>query len=483
MGFAVRLALCCVLVATLGNSPHSALDDLLGRMRIASGPVWRMHLVSTARVTGADKTTTVRSDALGLALMTRECAGPICTGDYFDGRRVYSIGFNGTALARSTRTDIALRGIRTISSRIFLARHFVDNGGHIEDAGATHIDGRRFRVILVANHDAAPMQVFVDPTTARIRYVRAIGDTATLEYRKYHPVAGGITLPMLILRNGHVLQHYVRRSVTTSDFAAPHGLAITFSGPNAPIATRSHVVVPIFPCTLGGIAVRCLLDSGNTGLAISLSLAERLHAQTLGVLQVTGLGEYSTAMVHVGPLRFGNASIPAANYAVLHDIARDGYDVVLGADMFAAMRVEIDVARHRVRLNPPPSQAGISIPLRFADFIPIVGVRLGQLDTQLAVDTGDESNINLSEAFYRRHPTLFIATEQRAVVGVGGTSTEAIGRIWSVTIGGYTIPNQSIGATKLLGGVTHGHLGAGFFRHFILILNYASNRLRLIPNG
>ena len=56
-------------------------------------------------------------------------------------------------------------------------------------------------------------------------------------------------------------------------------------------------------------------------------------------------------------------------------------------------------------------------------------MRLGKLGTQLALDTGDESNINLSYEFYQEHQELFSATEQRKVAGVGGTSIELMGTI------------------------------------------------------
>lgn len=482
MGFAIRLVLFCALTTmALGASPKLPLATLLARMRTASGPVWRTRVISISQVRVGSTAPDVHRDALGLLRILRRCNGKLCSGNFFDGHRLYEIGLNDTPLAISMQTDFGLRGERTVASLAFLARDFLDDGGHIEDAGSASVDGRRFRLLLIANSDATPMQVYVDPATARIRYVRDIFAHTTLEYREYRDIGSGIHLPMEILRNGRSLRRYTSRYVATNEFVIPHPLAVTFAGPNATIATDPAFSIPIIPCSVGGVAAKCLLDSGNTGLAISLDLAERLQAPTIGLIQVTGLGHYATSLVRAGPLHFGNATLPPANYAVLDDIARDAYNVVLGADAFAAMRIEIDFAAHLLRLNPPPQSGGTTLPLHFVNFIPAASVQLDSLDTHLIVDTGDESNINLSDDFYHRHPTLFTATVERPVSGIGGASVESIGSIGSVSLGALTLRNQSIGVTQSLTGLADGHLGAAFFTPFKLILDYAQNQIQLIP--
>jgi hypothetical protein len=201
------------------------------------------------------------------------------------------------------------------------------------------------------------------------------------------------------------------------------------------------------------------------------------------MFRVRGLGDYSTQVVRAGPLRVGNATYPEALYVVLNDISRYGYDVVLGADFLGTAGVEIDAADHVVRLAAPVDAGAITIPLSFENFVPVVNVHLGTVDARLAVDTGDESNINLSYGFYSKHTTLFSITERRLVAGVGGSSVELIGNIPEVTIGDYRTGPEKIGTTQTLEGTAFGHLGAAFLRQFIVQFDYAAAELHLTPKS
>src|SRR5208283_1199823 len=115
------------------------------------------------------------------------------------------------------------------------------------------------------------------------------------------------------------------------DFHPPHGPLPAFSGPPTPVATEANSTTPVFTCVLAGVPVRCLLDTGNSGLSVSSELASQLAAPVVGSFSVRGLGDYATQVVRAGPLRIGNATFPEAYYVVLNDIRHYGYDVVVGA--------------------------------------------------------------------------------------------------------------------------------------------------------
>jgi hypothetical protein len=208
-----------------------------------------------------------------------------------------------------------------------------------------------------------------------------------------------------------------------------------------------------------------------------------LGASVIGTFRVRGLGDYSTQVVRAGPLLVGNATFPDAYYVVLNDVSRYGYDVVLGADFVGPAGVEIDAGAHTVKLGAPQAASAITLPLSFQNFVPVVNVHLGTVDAQLAVDTGDESNINLSYGFYSKHSSLFAVTERRLVSGVGGTSVELMGNIPQVTIGSYRTGPQKIGTTQTLNGTAFGHLGAAFLRQFIVQFDYAAGELHLTPRS
>jgi hypothetical protein len=324
------------------------------------------------------------------------------------------------------------------------------------------------------------MQVFVDPNTSLIRYFRDVNDDDSFEYRDYRK-ADGLTLPYLVLRNTATLEKYDDRHTAATPFPEPHGLTPSIGSPEIAVQTDPEKTTPVFDCTIANVATKCLLDSGNSGLSMSLELAEQLQAPSIGAFQVHGLGRYATEVVRTGPLRVGNATFPIANYVVLHDVHRFGYDVVLGADVLAATNVGIDQQKHVLWFGARAPSDSVTVPLTFQNFVPVVDVRLGEVEAQLAVDTGDESNINLSYDFYNRHRDLFSATEQRTVSGVGGSSVELMGTIPMVHIGDLAVGDQPIGATQQLEGTAFGHLGAAFLENFQVILDYANGRLQLLP--
>jgi hypothetical protein len=482
MGFAARTGLLFALaLMTLGASHNeSGVVRLLEQMRGASGPVWQAHIVSVARLSFNGEPAVVSSESEGLRVSVKHCVGEVCDGTYFDGERVYSFNMNGTTVAPSPQTEPYLRALRIVASLQFLTPSFFQSGGRVGSAGSATFDGRPYRTIVVDETNAVPLRLLVDPQSGLVRYARSLDGRDTFEYRNYRRV-GAFTLPFEVLHDGRIFERYDDRAAVSSAFHPPHGLLPTFNGVPDAIPTDPKAVTPIVDCSIGGIAVRCLIDTGNSGLSISAELASRLGAPVVGTYQVRGLGGYSTQVVRAGPLRIGNAAYPEAYYIVLSDLRRYGYDAVLGADLFGASGIEIDSGAHTVRLESPPLRNAITVPLTFEHFVPIVTVGLGEIQAQLAVDTGDESNVNLAYDFYAKHPGLFSVTQRRSVGGIGGTSIEMIGEIPEVRIGDYRTGPQRIGTTQTLQGTAFGHLGAAFLDQFVVQLDYAASELRLVP--
>jgi Aspartyl protease len=465
-------------LTALGAAPDDTAH-LLDRMRVAAGPIWEAHIVSLSRLTSNGKENDAVSDSEGLRIAVRHCTGALCDGTYFDGTHLFSTNINGTALPKSSRAEPYLRSLRLIASLGFLAPGFGAHG-RIADEGSATVNGKRYRTLIVAGADSIPMRIYVDPQSALIRFVRDLNGDDEFEYRDYRRV-GIFVMPYEVLHNGRILERYFNRAPASSAFLPPHGPLPAFAGPSDPVPTDPKAVTPIVDCDIAGVAARCLLDSGNSGLSMSSELAAELGATVVGTYQVLGLGGYSTQVVRAGPLKVGNATYPDAFYVVLNDLRRYGYDVVLGADFLATTTVELDTATHSVLLDPPPATGAITVPLAFEDFVPVVSVQLGTLGTQLAVDTGDESNINLAYEFYAKHPGLFNATQRRQVSGIGGSSVEMIGEIPQVTIGEYRTGPQSIGTTQTLQGTAFGHLGAAFLQQFKVQFDYAAAELYLVP--
>ncbi len=279
------------------------------------------------------------------------------------------------------------------------------------------------------------------------------------------------------------MDQYVSRSVIDADLQAPTGLKGTVTADPRAMAIDSDSPTPLGTCTIAGVQAPCLIDSGNSAMSMSLELAEQLHLQPVGMLHIAGLGDYATEVVRAGPLQMGGVRFGDANYIVLSDIHRYGYDLVIGADVLASMPVTIDFHQHMLYFTGETAadMQGITVPIAFRNFVPVVNVTLANRPTHLTIDTGDQSTINLSYEYYQRHPELFRPQTTQRVSGVGGNSVELIGQIPSVHIGALTAQNQQIGTTESLKGTADGHLGAGFLSQYRVVLDYAHELVRLLP--
>lgn len=490
MKFAARGLLLCVLAASTGwvwaqpAPPSTPLQQLLTRMRAVNGGLWKAHMSSTSPHLVDGATTILDTEAQGLRYKLNQCTGRVCLGTYFDGERLYSVNINRTALPRSPAPETYLRALRILGTLDFLSPSFVASGGHIDDGGWVTFQGRRCRRIYVSETKAVPMIVFVDPQSGLVAGARDVNGDAMYQMRDYRRV-GAFMLPYDIERNGAPLERYITRNIVSEPLVIPRGLTPIIDSTPAGMSLDPQSTTPLGTCTIEGVSARCLIDSGNSALSMSLELAEQLHLQPIGMMHIAGLGDYATEVVRAGPLQMGNVHFTDANYVVLSDIHRYGYDLVLGADVLASMPITIDYTRHALFFdeNALADGDGTTVPLQFQNFVPVINVRLDDTPAALAVDTGDQSNINLAYGYYQQHNTLFTATKTENVSGVGGSSEELIGQIPKVTIGTLTAENQQIGTTRILKGTANGHLGAGFLSKYRITLDYAHEVLRLLPKS
>ncbi|HLI96801.1 MAG TPA: aspartyl protease family protein [Candidatus Baltobacteraceae bacterium] len=499
MKFAARAALLCVLAASTGwayagwvdaqPAPPAApalppLSQLLTRMREINGGLWNAHMSSTSPHTVDGAPTILDTEAQGLRYVLSQCSGRVCLGTYFDGEHLFSVNINGTALPRSPDPEPYLRALRIIGTLDFLSPEFTQNGGRIEDGGWVTFDGRRCRRIYVSESNAVPMMVYVDPQNALVAGARDVDGDATYFMRDYRRV-GEFMLPYDIERDGSTVERYITRTIVAEPLQIPRGLTPSIASMPAGMPLDPQSITPLGDCTIANVQVKCLIDSGNSAMSMSLELAEQLHLPPIGMMHIAGLGDYATEVVRTGPLQMGNVRFGEANYVVLSDIHRYGYDLVLGADVLANTPVTIDYTRHALYFAQQTAEdaQGTTVPLNFENFVPVIDVRLADVPAALAVDTGDQSNINLAYDYYMQHSSLFRPTKSLPVSGVGGHGDELVGEIPAVQIGTLTAENQQIGTTPLLKGTANGHLGAGFLSKYRITLDYAHKILRLLPKS
>ena len=322
------------------------------------------------------------------------CSGEICDGSYFDGRRLYAVDMNGTAVPLSRQTEPYLRALRMVTSPEFLSPSFVRDGGRLERS-ATHARGphlphahrgrSRFDSDALVRRSGKPL----------IRFAREFGGHDMFEFRNYRRV-GPYAVPFDVLHDGKAFERFDDRAIVSSAFAPPRGPQPQLSTAVVTVKADANRIQPIVDCSIGGIPLRCLIDTGNSGLSVSSEIATRLGANVVGTYSVRGLGGYATHVVRAGPLRVGGATFPEAYYVVLDDLRRYGYDVVLGADIFGATGVRLDLAAHTVRFGARARRSR-DCSTAFVRALRSGGARWARrFADDLAVDTGDESNVNLA---------------------------------------------------------------------------------------
>ena len=260
--------------------------------------------------------------------------------------------------------------------------------------------------------------------------------------------------------------------------APPSGVAATFEG-DATLALND-TMIPIVDCTLNRRAVRCLLDSGTTPSAITLRLAEALGLEPQGEIEISAFGHYATGIVASGPLVVGPAHLTGTRFAVA-PVNRDlGFDVIVGADLLARMRVVFERPQRRVRISASAhggDSAGIA--LLFHDGVPTVTARLGDSETSALLDTGDAATISLGYETYR-HGTPWPVVARGGAQGIGGGEDTLEISVPSAAVGTLALgPTRAIVRRTQLGV----HVGVGLWSRCSLELDEAAERMHCAPSN
>jgi hypothetical protein len=487
MRFASSVAAISFAAATaaLGASPPpgSSLDALLAKSRAASGAPYRYHIRSRSREVHDGKSFDVTTETEGLKYRAKSCLKDVCTGFYFDGERSYQANFNDTALPLSSGVDGLELTLRAIASYAFSDPDFRKKGGTLVERDAVLRNGTKYRRISVAPRLGALLDAVIDPASGLVVGVISDERKYAFEFSDQRKVGDKITLPYAISLNGYTFTRYEERSIVATPLEAPAGIAPKLAAGDASVKMRPSGVAPqpVVPCTIGDQAAACLLDTGDSGLSMSLELAEKLKIEPIpGSYDVHGVGQYVTGIVHAPPLRIGSAVFPSADYVVLHDLAQYGYDAILGADFFAHAHVTLDFGTGEVHIAPSGDVAG-GAPIAFENFVPVISVGLNELEVPLQIDTGADGTVDLSGDYYAAHPALFKAGPTISVRGIGGSGDAVSGTISSVRLDGFELDRQRIVATKKL--PLNGHVGSGLLQHFVVTFDYDHGLLGLVPRS
>ncbi len=474
MRFAVRLLALAAAVGSVAAATGAAVcaaappADPLAALAAASGHAGnvRFHATGTRIVEGRTVTTTL--DLLGAQRLVRRCVAGVCGGTWFDGSREWTFALNDVALPEEVdESTLTQRTLAAIASYAFAEPAFRAAGGTVAAAGAG-----RWRV---RARDGMELIAVVDPATEALARIDTAEGRSLAVYGR-HTRAGGASFALD--RAGPFESGSLDTAgVVTDPLGPPAGAPATFAG--AAALALGNDPIPIVACILGGRTVRCLLDSGATPSAITLNLAETLGLEPHGELEISGLSRFATGFVEAGPLALGSARFERVRLAVVPPSRAARFDVVIGSDLLARVRVVLDRAGRTARIVAPgtASDPPGAVRLTFHNGSPIVQTMFGPQGARALFDTGDEAVLSIGYAAYRVGPQWTVVSRGQAV-GMAGADDVITVEIPDVRVGPF-----AIGATRTAVRRTQAiaHVGIGLWDRYVVDLDESAGRALFTP--
>ena len=453
-----------VLAAAIVALGAASPPDPLAAIAAANGHAAAVHLrAGIARVVEG-RTVTTTLDQLGTRRLVRRCVGEVCEGSWFDGTTEWSFGLNEVVLPEThDAATVTSRTLFAIVSYAFAEPAFRAGGGTVAAAGR-----ERWRV---QAPDGAPLVAELDPASKAVLRIESADGHPIARYERVAR-AGGASFALS--RTGALESgSFDEVRAVTEPLAAPPGVLAALAGPDTlPLSAEA---VPIVPCRLGGRSARCLLDTGATPSAMTLPFAEALRLEPHGELEISGFGHFATGFVEAGPLLLGPARFEHARFAVIPQSQAAGFDVVVGSDLLARVRVVFDRARRSLRIlsagssTPGPE----AIPLTFREGSPVIELAYGSNRAPALLDTGDQSILSIGYAAYRLGPQWPVL-ERGQALGITGAED-----MFSVEIPSVRVGRLSLGTSRATVRRTQAlpHVGIGLWDRFVVDLDEGGARI------
>jgi hypothetical protein len=454
--------------AAVGARAAAPPPDPLAALAAANGHAATVRLRATGTRVVEGRTVTTTLDVRGAQRLFRRCVAGVCGGTWFDGSREWTFALNDVALPEEVdESALTQRTLAAIASYAFAEPAFRAAGGTVAPAGTG-----RWRV---RARDGIELLAVVDPATQALARIETAEGRPLAVYARAAR-AGGASFALD--RGGpYETGPLDAVEVVADPLGPPAGAAATFSGDDA--LRLGNEPIPIVACSLGGRTVRCLLDSGATPSAITLGLAETLKLEPHGELEIAGQSRFATGFVDAGPLALGSARFEHVRLAVVPPSRAARFDVVVGSDLLARVRLILDRAGRTARVvapaggNDPPG----AVRLAFRNGSPIVQTMFGPQGARALLDTGDEAVLSIGYAAYRVGPQWAVIARGQAV-GMAGADDVITVEIPDVRIGPL-----ALGATRTAVRRTQAmaHVGIGLWDRYVVDLDESAGRALFTP--
>jgi hypothetical protein len=275
-------------------------------------------------------------------------------------------------------------------------------------------------------------------------------------------------------------------------------------------STRIPVEIPasivLMPVSINdGPPVTFILDTGASTTPVDKGYAAQRGIRGDGKVHAMGAGgsvEVSVAKdlrFTFGDITIKSPRTPLIPFDGIGLRAGRPFQGVLGAEAFRPYVVEIDYEKsvvtfhERSKFTPPAGATRLALEISSHESIPVVRGEVTLPDgrtlaTRLFVDTGAGMGLVLTRAFADRQKIEFSGgIEMSAGLGVGGPTSQRVGRTARLSLGGLHIENPITALSResrgaLAAAHIDGLIGGEVLRRFTAFFDYGGKQLLLMPN-
>jgi len=261
-------------------------------------------------------------------------------------------------------------------------------------------------------------------------------------------------------------------------------------------APTGHLLVR--PVVNGIDAGWFIFDTGAGICVVSTPHVEEFALTAAGAIDALGAGGSESAALHrakslvLGPLTLTDHPVMATDLSFLKQHLGEEIVGVIGYGLLTECIAEIDLAAPRIALHDRKTwtlASGTWTPMSLADRVPAVDATFEGHAGRFQIDTGANSSITFNEPSVRKWALL----EDRDLTdaklgGVGGFVAAKKGTLATFELCGLRRENVpadfAIEAKGAFASSSHdGNIGARFLEQFLIVADYAGERIALTPHA
>jgi PDZ domain-containing protein/aspartyl protease len=515
------VALAAFLLAPLAANAAAPgdVDTLLARSRAALGgdaiaKLRAVYVVSDIETVGIKGTQEQWLDLAGNRYAEYQDAGPISGADGFDGTTPWQRD-SGKIVHDEANEQSIVTAVDQAYTNGFALWMPGRGGATVTSGGEKTVGGKAYDVLSVTPRGGVPFDLYFDQKTALpARSVTTVAaQTVTATFDDYRPVAGAlwpyrihvesddgnasdVRTTRIDANPANLVQHLQRPQSDAHDYSIANGAAST----TIPFTlVDNHVYVDVRIDGKGPF--HFIFDSGGANL-IDPGVLKELGGASEGNAQGSGVGEKteSAAFATIKSLQVGDATLTDQSFLTLPVRAGFGVaggkpaDGLIGYEVLSRFVTTFDYGRNQIVLRMPGASTagfGTAVPFVFHQNTPEFTGAIDGIPAVFTVDTGSRTSLDILKPYLDAHPSVRpTVLTQRGVdgFGIGGPVFGALGRVGSVQIGPFTIPDVIAGFSEQRKGAfadpyTAANVGGEMWKRFALTFDYPHSTLYLAPNA